>query len=111
MVAFADKQLLDRLFQSFTTDGSGNVCLRVVLASIPDGSNLALGTVTGSQIGTADTQKLGFYGATPIVRPGTYTPTNVTTDRAYDADATTTAELADVLGTLIADLKALGLIG
>lgn len=36
----------------------------------------------------------------------TYTPTNVVADRSYDADATSTAELADVLGTLIADLQA-----
>jgi hypothetical protein len=40
----------------------------------------------------------------------TYTATNVTTDRAYDADATTVAELADVLGTLIADLRARGIV-
>jgi len=37
----------------------------------------------------------------------TYGPiTNVTTDRTYDANATTVDELADVLGTLIADLQA-----
>ena len=40
-----------------------------------------------------------------------YTPTNVSTDRAYDANSTTTDELADVLGTLIADLQANGIIG
>ena len=39
-----------------------------------------------------------------------YTPSNVTLDRSYDADATTTAELADVLGTLIADLKDVGIL-
>lgn len=39
-----------------------------------------------------------------------YTPSNVTPDTSYDADATTTAELADVLGTLIADLKSKGII-
>lgn len=39
-----------------------------------------------------------------------YTPTNVTTDRAYDADTVVVAELADVVGTLIADLQALGLV-
>ena len=37
--------------------------------------------------------------------------TNVTDDRTYDADSTTLAELADVLGTLINDLRARGLIG
>jgi hypothetical protein len=40
-----------------------------------------------------------------------YTPSNVTTDRSYDADSTTVNELADVLGTLIADLQATGIIG
>jgi hypothetical protein len=40
----------------------------------------------------------------------TYTETNVLTDRTYDADATTTDELADVLGTLIADLRAKGIV-
>jgi len=39
-----------------------------------------------------------------------YTPSNVTTDRTYDADTVLVAELADVVGTLIADLKRLGLI-
>jgi len=40
----------------------------------------------------------------------TYTPTNVVTDRSFNADGTTTAELADVLGTLIADLQDKGLL-
>jgi len=39
-----------------------------------------------------------------------YLMTNVTTDRAMDADSTTLAEVADVLGTLITDLKAKGVI-
>ena len=33
-----------------------------------------------------------------------YTITNDSTDRAYDANSTTVAELADVLATLIRDL-------
>jgi hypothetical protein len=39
-----------------------------------------------------------------------YSLTNVTTDRSYNADSTTLDELADVLGTLISDLKLTGLI-
>lgn len=39
-----------------------------------------------------------------------YTVTNVTTDRTYDANATTLDEIADVLGSLITDLKLTGLI-
>lgn len=78
---------------------------------IGEGYNIKTGTTTGSKIGTSSSQKIGFYGATPIVRPSAYTTSNVTTDRTYDANATTLDEVADVLGTLIADLKSLGLIG
>ena len=38
----------------------------------------------------------------------TYTTTNVTPDRSFDANATSIDELADVVGTLIADLKVAG---
>ena len=54
--------------------------------------------------------KIGFFNTAPVVKSSAYTPTNVTTDRAYDANATTLDEVADVLGTLIADLQAYGLI-
>lgn len=40
----------------------------------------------------------------------TYTITNGTTDRTYDANATSTDELADILYTLIQDLKTLGIL-
>ncbi len=46
----------------------------------------------------------------PALSTQIYTASSVTTDRSYDASATTTAELANVLGTLIADLKTIGLI-
>jgi hypothetical protein len=37
--------------------------------SLADASNIVLGTGTGSKIGTATTQKLGFYNATPVDQP------------------------------------------
>lgn len=40
-----------------------------------------------------------------------YTVTNVTTDRSYDANATTLDEIADCLGTLIQDLQAKSILG
>ena len=40
----------------------------------------------------------------------TYAVSNVTTDRTYNANATTLDEIADVLGTLIADLRTKGLV-
>ncbi len=42
--------------------------------------------------------------------PNTYTVTNVTTNRTYDANATTLNELSDIVGSLIADLQATGII-
>jgi hypothetical protein len=57
-----------------------------VCGSMAEGANLTLGTTTGTQIGTASSQKLGFFGKTPIVQPtmgaatagGTYTATEQT---------------------------------
>jgi hypothetical protein len=54
--------------------------------------------------------KIGLFGVTPVVRPSAYTITNGTTDRTYDANATTIDELADVIYTIIADLQSLGLL-
>ena len=34
-----------------------------------DGTGIVLGTATGSMIGTDPAQKLGLWGATPVVRP------------------------------------------
>lgn len=76
-----------------------------------EGANLTLGTVTGTKIGTAATQKLGFFNATPVVQPGPYTTSNVTPTTTLNASTATTADVANVLGTLIDDLKALGLVG
>ena len=38
-------------------------------AKFYDGRNIQLGNVTGTMIGTAPTQKIGFFGVTPIVKP------------------------------------------
>jgi hypothetical protein len=40
----------------------------------------------------------------------TYTTSNVSADRSYDANSTSTEELADIVGTLIVDLKSAGAI-
>lgn len=41
------------------------------LISLAHASNIIAGTTTGTKIGTANTQKLGFWNATPIVQPST----------------------------------------
>jgi len=45
----------------------------MVCGTIADGVNWSFGSGVGTQVGTAATQKLGFYGATPIVQPGSTT--------------------------------------
>lgn len=59
----------------------------------------------------ADAPMIGFFGGAAAEQPGPYSTVNVTTDRTFDADTVAIAELADVVGTLIADLQSLGLIG
>jgi hypothetical protein len=39
------------------------------LLHLADAGNITVGTTTGTKIGTATTQKLGFYNATPVVQP------------------------------------------
>jgi hypothetical protein len=58
-------------------------------------ANLILGTTTGTKIGTATTQKLAFYNATPIVQP---------TATAAATDAATTQTLANGIRTALINL-------
>lgn len=69
-----------------------------------------VGPIGDIQVGSSG-QKVGFFGNAGAVKSSAYTPTNVTTDRSYDANSTTLDEIADTLGTLIADLQAYNLIG
>jgi hypothetical protein len=70
--------------------------------------------IAGGGINTAvlrvDGSALGFFGSTPTARSTGWLATNVTTDTSFDANSTTLAEVADVLGTLIDTLKTYGLL-
>lgn len=58
-----------------------------------------------------DATGLAFYNTTPAAQATGYTSfINLSTDRTCDANSTTVAELADILGTLIDDLKLTGII-
>jgi len=46
----------------------GSAALGSGTFTIADGSNIVLGATTGTKIGTATTQKLGFYNAAPVVQ-------------------------------------------
>lgn len=59
----------------------------------------------------AVTGNFGCNGASPAAQPSGYTTfSNLSTDRTCDADTVAVAELADIVGTLIEDLKGTGLI-
>ena len=49
---------------------NGNTTLNGTL-TLGDAKDIAVGSTTGTKIGTATTQKIGFYNATPIARPDT----------------------------------------
>ena len=53
---------------------------------------------------------LGFRAVAPIAVPAAYTVTNFTSDRTYNANATSVSELADVLATALLDLINQGLL-
>ncbi len=91
--------------QSNPSGGGGlNHSLRVAGSSLFDSEVEIDGTLNH------DGTFVGFYGVTPVIRPSAYTVTNATPDKTYDANATSTAELADVLATLINDLISVGLL-
>jgi hypothetical protein len=68
------------------------------LLHLGDAGNITVGTTTGTKIGTATTQKLGFYNATPVVQP------------IAVADATDAATAITQLNALLARMRDLGLI-
>jgi hypothetical protein len=58
----------------FQIENDGATTLNGTLAqngtvTMSDGSNIVVGSTNGTKIGTATTQKIGFYNAAPIVRP------------------------------------------
>jgi len=117
---------------AFKVQNSGTMSTRLTLQAatltLADALNIAVNTTTGTKIGTATTQKIGFYNATPVVQPAaiadlTVTATTGTLPMATgsqviaDAAAPTNAELLKYcveletkLELALARLRSLGLI-
>jgi hypothetical protein len=89
--------------------------VRTTLTTFADACNIAVGTTTGTKIGTATTQKLAFWNATPVDRPDTVTDAATqdltgsdTVDRVkVEADLTS---CKTAINTIIDRLQELGLI-
>ena len=71
---------------------------------ILDGRNIQVGRTTGTQIGTASDQKLGFYGVTPVDKPETILDPSGAGTAGVDTPART------AINTIIDRLQELGLI-
>ena len=41
--------------------------------TLAEGTDITFGSTTGSKLGTSALDKAGFYGATPVVQPGSTT--------------------------------------
>ena len=73
----------------------------VITAPVQDialGDALTTQPTTKFQIGESG---VALFGVTPVARSTGWAATNVTTDKIFNANATTLDEVADVLGTLI----------
>jgi hypothetical protein len=82
----------DTIFERLSVKWTGNEC--VIGTEVGSGG----GTLRGIKLGAASTSLLGFYGATPVVRP------------AAVSDATDPASAVTQLNAVLARLRTLGLI-
>lgn len=74
----------------------------------PEEKQATVASMTFPTVNPTDTTPGGVDAKTPSPTPtglSPYTITNHTVDRTYDADASSVAELADVVGTLIKDVN------
>lgn len=72
--------------------------------TLVDGLNVPVGTTTGTQIGTATTQKLGFYGKTPVVQQTNATLANIAAIADSTAGATAAQACVQAFATALANL-------
>lgn len=75
--------------------------------TIADAGNLAVGSTTGTKIGTATTQKLAFYNATPIVQRAAAAQAAVATTAATQTTpwGFSTQAQADAIITLLNEIR------
>jgi hypothetical protein len=84
---------------TITVERSSRIVTFATGVGLAESANIIAGTTTGSKIGTATTQKLGFWNAAPAVQP------------AAVADATSEADAVTKLNDLLAKLRTIGIIG
>lgn len=77
-----------------------------------DPYNIQLGTSTGTRIGTATTQKMSFWNATPVVQNAGWSATaGYTALKSFNPATATLDDAMRVIATLVDTLKTYGLLG
>ncbi|KKK81954.1 hypothetical protein LCGC14_2808210, partial [marine sediment metagenome] len=98
------------------TTGGGNLDIIATLAQFNATPITTTGKITGGEVEingnfNHDGSNIGFFGTAPTSQSTGWAVTNEVSDKVYDANSTSIDELADVLGTLIEELKTKGLLG
>lgn len=85
----------------FVSKGVATVRMIASGMMLAEGKDLSFGASTGSRIGTASVQKIGFYGATPIAQPAKI---------GTIASSATQEDVVKQLNAVIVALRELGLV-
>ena len=72
--------------------------------TLADGVDIIVDTTTGTKIGTGATQKLGFYGATPVVRQSHIANITTTATSGSLPSANGTVTIADATTPSVTEL-------
>ena len=86
----------------FSTGGTEGARIASTGLTLSEARNIAVGTTTGTKIGTATTQKLSVYNATPVVQGVSIADAS--------GGATIDAEARTALNALLAYVRSFGLI-
>ena len=94
---------LEQLLAHWNTLSLPDRYMFLKLVQFADGRNIQFGRSTGTILGTATDQKIGFWGKTPVVQPAAI--------GQVSGGSTIDSQARAALNTLLTELHAAGIIG